>query len=131
MTKYYENDGRTIKAIVKDLANAGQAAGEDRVRIYFTDYTQLYFYVNTSCCEARYIETDDDIEDIIGGDLLYIETKETGEYKVIKNKDHSEDYHEIMFLEIATTRGFITYAAHNIHNGAYSGFSGLTFVDKG
>lgn len=76
-----------------------------------------------SCCEARYMTTDDDTKSLVGGKLIRVEAKDgpdvEGEYG---------DVHEQVFIEIATDRGFITIANHNEHNGYYGGF-GLTITE--
>lgn len=78
-----------------------------------------------SCCEHRYMSTDDDVKLLVGGKLRLIEAKdgptEDGEYG---------DVHEQVFVEVATDKGFITIANHNEHNGYYGGF-GLTITEEG
>lgn len=68
------------------------------------------------CCESRYMTTDDDIQSLVGHALVSISGKEAqateGDWLV----------HEIVFVEIQTTGGFITLVNHNDHNGYYSGF---------
>jgi len=70
-----------------------------------------------SCCESRYMRTDDNLSDYIGGTFDAIEIKQAptieGEYG---------DCHEVQFLEIRTSKGCITFASHNEHNGYYGGF---------
>lgn len=76
-----------------------------------------------SCCESRYMRTDDDVKSLIGHTLVRMEAKpgpdEEGEYG---------DCHEQVFVEVATDDGFITIANHNEHNGYYGGF-GLTITE--
>lgn len=81
-----------------------------------------------SCCESRFMTTDDDPAYIRGGKLIKIETKngpdegdEAGEYG---------ECHETCFIEIGTDKGFITLTNHNKHNGYYGGF-GLTITERG
>ncbi len=75
-----------------------------------------------SCCEHRYMSTDDDVSSLIGGKLINIEAKDGPEIE--------EDYevHEQVFVEVATDKGFITIVNHNEHNGYYGGF-GLTITE--
>lgn len=86
-------------------------AFEDGVTIALTDEGQ-------SCCEARYMRSDDDIASLIGGTLAAMTVKEgpdeVGEYG---------DTHETCFVEVQTDKGFITIASHNEHNGYYGGFA--------
>lgn len=72
-----------------------------------------------SCCEHRYMSTDDDTSFLIGKILTGIEIKEGPTIEA----EHEE--HEQAFLEIRTAEGSITYCTHNEHNGYYGGF-GLT-----
>ncbi len=70
-----------------------------------------------SCCERRYMQTDDNLEDYIGAKLLGVEIKEAPD--II---DDIGEKHEVQFLEIKTDRGVLTMANHNEHNGWYGGF---------
>jgi hypothetical protein len=74
------------------------------------------------CCEYRYITCDDDLDCLIGGTLIDIMEKEV---------DIGEDeYHEIAFVEIQTTKGCVTIATHNEHNGYYGGFNLRVYVNE-
>ena len=70
-----------------------------------------------SCCEIRYMDTDDDLSEFNAGRIHKIELKD-GSRKW-------EDYeaHDIQFLDVTTTQGFFQIKSHNEHNGWYSGFS--------
>lgn len=67
-----------------------------------------------SCCESRYMHTDDNLKDFIGATILKFQLKDGPEI---------EEDHEVQFLEIDTTKGPITFANHNKHNGYYGGFA--------
>jgi hypothetical protein len=69
-----------------------------------------------SCCESRYMRTDDDLPHFIGAKLTGLEIKEA--------PDEPDEYgdHEVQFLEVQTDRGVFTMASHNEHNGYYGGF---------
>lgn len=70
------------------------------------------------CCEKRYITTDDNISDMVGGVLSGVVIKDA---PPLVNEDI--DVHEIRFLEVSTTnKGVFTFASHNEHNGYYGGF---------
>ena len=71
-----------------------------------------------SCCESRYITTDDDIHFLVGGKLKEIKVRSVQE---IDDGDGGE-YHEMAFLEISTEKGSVTFVTHNEHNGYYGGF---------
>lgn len=75
-----------------------------------------------SCCESRYITTDDDLATIIGGILVRIEAKDG------PNIPDEYGEHEQVFVEVGTDKGFITLVNHNEHNGYYGGF-GLTITE--
>lgn len=76
-----------------------------------------------SCCESRYVTTDDNVASLVGGVLQRIEAKdgpgEAGDY----------EEHETRFVEVGTDNGFITLVNHNEHNGYYGGF-GLTITER-
>ena len=68
-----------------------------------------------SCCESRYMTTDDDPHSIVGGQIVHIKSKEG------PNLPDSES-HETCFVEVQTSKGLITLTNHNEHNGYYGGF---------
>lgn len=70
-----------------------------------------------SCCECRYMTTDDNPESLVGGTLLHIDEREGPEVEM----EHDE-VHEQSFVEVGTDKGFITLVTHNQHNGYYGGF---------
>ena len=82
---------------------------EDGIKIELTDEGQ-------SCCEYRYISCDDDVNRIIGSELVKIEIKKTEE------KEEDYEIHEMAFVDIQTNQCFITFCTHNEHNGYYGGF---------
>jgi hypothetical protein len=72
-----------------------------------------------SCCEHRYMTTDDKLDEYVGGNLLNIEIKPVP----IPIKDSGDgDDHDIEFLEVTTTKGAFVLTTHNEHNGYYGGF---------
>lgn len=70
-----------------------------------------------SCCEQRYIRTDDDIKKLVGKRLTKIDIKSV-------DVDELDDWkvHETQFLEISAEGSCVTFCAHNEHNGYYGGF---------
>lgn len=87
--------------------------------IKFEDVDGIAIYdAKQECCEHRYMTTDDDLKSLIGSKLLYIEEKPGEEVE----SDYG-NYHETMFIEIGTDKGFVTITTHNEHNGYYGGFS--------
>lgn len=91
-------------------------------KLYLTLETTIAVFDNgQSCCESRYMTTDDDIRTLIGHELRRIESKPGGKLQV----DASYGEHETAFVEVGTDVGFVTIVNHNEHNGYYGGF-GLT-----
>lgn len=76
-----------------------------------------------SCCEARYMTTDDDVKSLVGHTLIRIEAKDGPDLEGC-------ECHESVFVEVATDSGFITLVNHNEHNGYYGGFF-LTITEAG
>lgn len=108
--------GRTItRAEIKD----------NNLEIDFESHPGISIWDNgQSCCEERYMSTDDDLNSLVGHKLVRIEAKDgptsVGEYG---------DEHEQVFVEVGTDIGFITIVNHNEHNGYYGGF-GLTITER-
>lgn len=69
-----------------------------------------------SCCEDRYMYTDDDLRYFIGSTFIKAEIR-TGP----KFEDEYFVY-EIQFLVVRTSKGAFTVRTHNTHNGYYGGF---------
>lgn len=70
-----------------------------------------------SCCERRYMMTDDDLPYFVGATLQDIELRDA------PNEPHEWGEHEVQFLVITTSKGAFTMATHNEHNGYYGGFA--------
>lgn len=108
--------GRTIQSTHMD---------DNELQLTFEGGKTISIWDNgQSCCESRYMTTDDDIQSLVGGKLLHIMTKngpDTG--------DGDYEYHEQVFVEVATDKGLITLVNHNVHNGYYGGF-GLTITEE-
>lgn len=99
--------GRTV--IAADISeNEFRLSFEDGARIMIWDDGQ-------SCCESRYLTTDDDLGDLIGKKFWYVETKP------VEVQEDGDESHEIVFVEIGYEDDHITLASHNRHNGYYSG----------
>ncbi len=91
---------------------------EDRLKFKFTDGTGIYLYDDgQSCCEERYMRTDDDLSEYSGAKLLDFELKDAPE-----QEDEWGNTHEIQFLDVKTDKGTFQMANHNEHNGYYGGF---------
>jgi hypothetical protein len=69
-----------------------------------------------SCCESRYMRTDDDLSYHIGATLVKIEVRDA------PSIPHEYGDHEVAFCDVTTSRGVFQMATHNEHNGYYGGF---------
>lgn len=91
---------------------------DDALWIKFTDGVKIKIWDNgQSCCESRYMRTDDDLQCLIGKTLVHIMSKDAPDIE----DEHGES-HEVCFVEVMTNDGFITISNHNEHNGYYGGF---------
>jgi hypothetical protein len=89
----------------------------DSLNLFFEEGIGIRIYDDgQSCCERRYMTTDDDLKYFIGSDLKAVEI---GDGPTTKDEDGE---HEIQFLKVITSRGVFTIATHNEHNGYYSVF---------
>ena len=105
---YQKAVGKTIKEV--RLVN-------DELRFSFDDGTAIHMFDNgQSCCESRYMQTDDDLTYFSG-------TKFLGA-RILNAPNEPDEYgeHEVQFLEVKTDKGCFTMASHNEHNGYYGGF---------
>jgi hypothetical protein len=88
-----------------------------RIDIMFVDGSQLRLVMMSECCKERFFRSDDDAHQFVGAIYNGVEIKRA-EYV----DDQEYEVHEIAFLEVNTSVGPMTFAAHNIHNGYYAGF---------
>lgn len=110
VAKLQDSIGKTIRDVVLE---------DDRLTVTFADDTTLAFFDNgQSCCESRYMRTDDTLADFANATFLGAELEsgpdEEGEYG---------DMHEIQFLRLQTSAGPLVCSSHNEHNGYYGGFA--------
>lgn len=107
---YDASMGKTISGLTLDEEDGF-------ITIDFSDGTNLRVAdEGQSCCENRYMRTDDDMQHFIGAKLTGLEIKEA------PNEQDEYGDHEVQFLEVQTDRGVFTMASHNEHNGYYCGF---------
>lgn len=89
---------------------------EDILKFEFTDGTKLDVWDNgQSCCEHRYMTTDDGLQYYTGSFLMGMEVVDGG------SKDEDYEVHEIQFLNVKTSKGVFQMCSHNEHNGYYAG----------
>jgi hypothetical protein len=106
--------GKVIRTIVLD-----EKVTEDGALVLtFTDGSVLCLLdAGRSCCESRYLTTDDDLPSFAGATFTGLE--------VLSGPDNEDDdygVHETAFLHVRTDRGTIVVTTHNEHNGYYGGF---------
>ena len=97
---------------------AATLSDDDELFLTFADGVRIQIRDNgQSCCEHRYIQTDDDVKTLVGNRLMSISIKNA------PNEENEYGEHEVQFLEVQTSGGLVTFAAHNEHNGYYGGFA--------
>lgn len=111
-----EETVNSIKSSLNKVIETIKLDGDDLV-ISFTDNTKLTIWDGgQSCCESRYMTTDDNLSDFNGAVLLDLELKSADDI------DNGWEVHEIQFLDVKTSNGVFTMVNHNEHNGYYGGF---------
>ena len=84
----------------------------------FTDGSGVWIYDDQrSCCETRYMHTDDVLSSFEGASFVGVRL---GEYTTSETEGGEES--EVQFLIIDTSLGSAVVETHNIHNGYYGGF---------
>lgn len=90
---------------------------ESRLLITFKDNIKIKLAdEGQSCCERRYLTSDDDLQSFVGAVLLDAEVQEAPDIA------DGSGVHEVAFLVVTTSRGAFTIETHNEHNGYYGGF---------
>ena len=91
----------------------------EALEIMLTDGTGIRLFDDgQSCCEHRYMHTDDELGDFVGATLLDAEVRPGPE-----TESGWGEYKESEFLVITTSIGQFTVVNYNEHNGYYGGFS--------
>lgn len=70
-----------------------------------------------SCCESRYMSSDDDPAHYVGATFLGVEVVDA------PGVEDGYEHHDCQFLNALTDRGTFQAVNHNEHNGYYGGFS--------
>ena len=70
-----------------------------------------------SCCEHRYMHTDDDLSEFVDAPLVKVDVAHGPE-----EKTEWEGMKESEFLNVTTGKGTFTVVNYNEHNGYYGGF---------
>jgi hypothetical protein len=113
--------GNTIAslALVPSGSNPGVYATQDRLELRFTGGGGVLLSDDgQSCCEHRYMSTDDTLDEFAGSRLCGISVRRD----LGRAEDDDGETHEQAAVVIETSRGRITLVTHNEHNGYYGGF---------
>ena len=118
--------GRTSEAIKKALNKeiSNMFLGDNTLSITFTDGGVLSLFDDRqSCCESRYMRSDDNLEETMGEVLVNLEIKDGDSDTEREDEWGSGECHETQFLEVITNKGVYSFSNHVEHNGYYGGFS--------
>jgi hypothetical protein len=113
--------GERVSALIESFGKTIKSAalGEEDLRLTFEDGAEIRIWDGgQSCCESRYMRTDDDLSSFAGAKLVGAELSD------VESHEDQENYctHEMQFLRLSTDRGTIVVSTHNEHNGYYGGF---------
>jgi hypothetical protein len=92
----------------------------DSLTFVFTDKTKYEIRdEGQSCCERRYMNTDDCLNNFKGSKFVNAEVRDG------PGEENIDDFqvNESQFLIVTTTKGQFTVVNYNEHNGYYGGFS--------
>jgi hypothetical protein len=91
---------------------------DEELLFTFSDGSKVKLFDDgQSCCEHRYMTTNDDLSYFVGSTLIDAEVADA------PNIGDEYDNHEVQFLKVKTSSGIFTIESHNEHNGCYGGFS--------
>ena len=91
---------------------------ENELRIFFEGGKGIKLFDDRqSCCERRYMHTDDDLPYYVGSKLVGVELRDGPDAE-----DDWGDVKESQFLVVTTDQGSFTIVNYNEHNGYYGGF---------
>ncbi len=121
----WESLGKRIATLT---LNSNRENSADALVFRFTDGTAIQLRdEGQSCCETRYMHTDDKLSDFVGAQFLGARTQDAPSGPV----PYTDGEHEIQFLIVRTSIGEFTIETHNEHNGYYGGFSVEASVVEG
>jgi hypothetical protein len=107
---FQESIGKTIK---------GLWLVDNELRFDFEDGSRIKLFDDgQSCCEYRYMHTDDTLSDFIGAKLMDADVRDGGSIE-----GEYDCYKESQFLIVTTSLGQFTVVNYNEHNGYYGGFA--------
>ena len=115
--KAFQSSVNKTIAALEMVKNQNCVPVQDYLLFTFVDGTRLKLWDGgQSCCEHRYMHTDDDLTSIIGAELMGCKLTEAP--RVVDE----QGTHEVQFLHIKTRKGVVTMETHNNHSGHYGGF---------
>lgn len=104
-------------ALGKTIAALSLNSKDNALHFEFTDGSKMRLAdEGQSCCERRYMRTDDALSDFVGSVLVRLEVKDGPDVR-------ADETHNVQFLAVTTSKGVLTMVNHNEHNGYYGGFS--------
>ena len=110
-------------ALGKTISDLRFSENDSALSITFADGSKLTLFDDgQTCCETRYMRTDDNLAEYIGGRLLGAEVKDVPELIGFWKDECEYGDHDVQFLEITTSKGSFVMSNHNEHNGYYGGF---------
>ena len=113
------NDSAAVVRAAVGKTITGLYLKDDALHFGFDDgSTMTLSDKGQSCCEHRYMVTDDPLPSFVGAQFLGAEIVNAPDVT-----DSDGDVHEVQFLNILTSLGRFQMASHNEHNGYYGGFS--------
>ncbi len=123
MLGYLGGNAETVSilkaAIGKVITSVWLDEGNNQLKFTFEDSTGMYLFDDgQSCCESKYMTTDDILSEYAGTTFLNVEIKDGG-----GAGDSEYGGHDIQFLEITTDKGVFQMSNHNKYNGYYGRFS--------
>lgn len=130
MLNMLRGNGDTVAALKASVGKKIKSIGivEDKLVIkLYGNETLTLWDDGQSCCESRYMQTDDDGVPYKGAVLQDFEIRDAPSPEP---KSEYGNAYEVQFLDVKTSVGVFTCTTHNEHNGYYGGFSIAAKVTK-
>lgn len=120
INRLFGDGAQTSEAMERSLKRPFDTARivENGLVFIFDDGQLRVFDDGQSCCEHRYMSTDDDLPYYDGASLIELKVESAPEAE-----DEYGEVHEQEFLHVKTSKGSFTVVNHNEHNGYYGGFA--------
>ena len=121
MLQEITGDEETTRAVAESIGKTIvhlELGTDDALHFSFSDGSRIRVFDDArSCCETRYMRTDDTLPDFVGAELQGLIVRDA------PNMPDEHGDHEVQFLAIYTSKGVFTMSNHNEHNGYYGGIS--------